>query len=251
MPTGFESLLNSLGNQDLILPYFETSLLNHQWPDSYDIKVDSSPYYGKGDGYFHPSTHAMMDERKLYFHFHPEFRDKMIPERRSLMSEMTLTIGSAMHAVLQAQMTMAGLIKDPSHIEKEYRNEKHKVRGRIDWLVSHPNKATYIAEFKTRNQFKWAKDQEPLPSWVAQTNLALDNMDLDHGIVIALEMAWPWRFREWHIRRDPVLIESIYAKFDRVRAAIAANEPPKYCCAPDSTEMEACPARYQCWMKES
>jgi len=252
VPTGFESLLGGLARQDLILPYFEVSLMNHNWPDHYDIRVDSRPYYGRGDGYFHPSTHAMMDERLLYYHFHPDTRDKMIPERRSLTSEITLSVGTSMHAILQTQMTMAQLIKNPkTDIEHEYRNEEHKVRGRIDWLVNHPNGATYVAEFKTRNQYGWAKDQEPLPSWVAQTNLALDNVGLDMAVVISLEMAWPWRMREWHIRRDPDLIDSIYAKFDRVRDAIARNEPPRYCCPPDSEVMAQCPARLECWMKES
>lgn len=251
---GMESLIDSLSSQDLIMPYFENSMMLDEWPESYDIKVDSSPYYGRGDGYFHPSSHALMGERQLYYLFHPDYAGKMTPERRTLTSEMTLTGGSAWHAVLQAQMTMAKLIKDPrpivGDIEHEYRNDEHQVRGRIDWLVTHPNGSTLVVEFKTRNQYSWAKQPGPLPSWVAQTNLAMDNVGLDLGVIIMLEMCWPWRFREFHVKRDQELIDSIYAKFDRVRAAIAANEPPKHCCPPDSKEMEKCPARYSCWLKE-
>jgi hypothetical protein len=247
---GMEGIIGSLQNRDLILPYFEHSMIMEQWPDEYNIKVDSSPYYGHGDGYFHPSTHAKMDERQLYYMFHPEHAGKMVRERRSLMSEMTLSVGSALHAVLQEQMLMAKLIKDRSHIEVEYKNDVHKVRGRLDWLVEHPNGTTLSVEFKTRNQFSYAKQTEPLDSWVSQVNMALDNLDLELGVLIMLEMAWPWRMREFHIHRDQVLIDSIYAKFDRVRAAIAANEPPKHCCPPDSKEMKACPARNECWLAE-
>lgn len=246
---GMEGIVSSLQNRDLILPYFEHSILAEQWPEEYNIKVDSSPYYGKGDGYFHPSTHATMDERLLYYLFHPEHRDKMIPERRGLMSEMTLAVGSALHAVLQEQMLLAGLIKDRSHIEVEYRNDEHMVRGRLDWLVEHPNGTTLSVEFKTRNQFSYKKQDKPLDSWVAQVNMALAGMDLDLGVLIMAEMAWPWRFQEFHIHRDQELIDSIYAKFDRVRAAIAANELPKYCCPLDSQTMKKCPARGECWLK--
>ena len=85
---------------------------------------------------------------------------------------------------------------------------------------------------------------------VAQVNLGLDSQDCDLGILLMLEAGYPFRLTEFRIRRDPILLESIYAKFDRVRAAIAANEPPRHCCAPDSTEMKKCPARGHCWMKE-
>jgi hypothetical protein len=147
MPVGFEGILNRLVNKDMILPYFEMSMLADRWPDSYDIKVDSSPYYGAGDGYFHPSTHPLMGERQLYLMFHPDTRDKMIGERKSLKGQMTLAMGSALHAVLQTQMTMAELIHKDD-IEVEYINHDHHVRGRIDWIAHLPNGLIVPVEFK-------------------------------------------------------------------------------------------------------
>jgi hypothetical protein len=249
MATQFESILNTLGNRDLILPYFEAGVLSERWPDHYDIRVDSRPYYGLGDGYFHPSTHPLMGERELYYRFHPATKDLLVPERRSLTDEMSLCMGSAGHAVLQTHMTMAGLVKDADDIEREYINEEHHVRGRIDWLVDHPNGMRLVTEFKTRMSYRYTRQDEPEPSWLAQLNLALDAMDEDLGVLLMMESAWPWRFVEFHVKRDQALLDSIYAKFDRVRAAIANNEPPRHCCSPDSPEMEKCAARFECWLK--
>lgn len=147
MPVGFEGVLGRLVNKDLILPYFEISMLADNWPDSYDINVDSSEYYGLGDGYFHPSTHPLMGERQLYLMFHPDTRDSMVGERKSLKGQMTLTMGSALHAVLQTQMKQARLIYDDD-IEVEYINHDHHVRGRIDWIAHLPNGLIVPVEFK-------------------------------------------------------------------------------------------------------
>jgi len=248
MPTAFEPILKRLANRDLILPYFEAGVLSDKWPDHYDIRVDSRPYYGLGDGYFHPSTHALMGERELYYRFHPATRDLMVPERRSVTDQMTLCMGSAGHAVLQTQMQMVNLVRDESDIEVEYRNEDHHVRGRIDWIVHHPNGMRLPTEFKTRNSFRYTRQDEPEPAWLAQLNLGLDAMDEDLGVLLMMEAAWPWRFVEFPVHRDRKLLDMIYSKFDRVRAAIAANEPPKHCCAPDSPTMQKCAARFSCWL---
>ena len=254
MATGFDKVLGRLAQQDLVSPYFEAAVLADNWPLSYTITVDSSPYYGldadgRPDGYFHPSSHPMLGERELYYRFHPDFRDKLAWEPNTVEKQMAFAVGSAIHAVVQTQMIQSGLTT-PEDIEVEYVNEEHNVRGRIDWMTHHPNGTRLLVELKTRTPRKFAYQTEPEPSWVAQVNLGLDSQDCDLGILLMLEAGYPFRLTEFRIRRDPILLESIYAKFDRVRAAIAANEPPRHCCAPDSTEMKKCPARGHCWMKQ-
>jgi hypothetical protein len=260
--SGIESIIGSLANQDLILPYFENAIISESWPDEYDIKVDSRPYYGKGDGYFHPSTHPLMGERQLYYMFHPDTAADMVWERPSLMREMWFAMGSALHAVLQTQMQQCGLVPtcDPKqcwggvhvcgNVEREYVNDEHKVRGRIDWVVNHPNGSVIPVEFKTINSWGYKSTKEPKAEWLAQLNMALDNTGHDFGVLLMAERGGQFGMREFHVKRDQELIDSIYAKFDRVREAIAANEPPKYCCAPNTKEMDACPARFECWLKK-
>lgn len=249
MPVGFEGVLGRLVNKDLILPYFEISMLADNWPDSYDINVDSSEYYGLGDGYFHPSTHPLMGERQLYLMFHPDTRDSMVGERKSLKGQMTLTMGSALHAVLQTQMKQARLIHDDD-IEVEYINHDHHVRGRIDWIAHLPNGLIVPVEFKTRMSWAYKRQKEPELSWLAQLNLGMDNTGYDFGIILMLESGFPYQMKEFHVRRDERLLEETYDKFDRVREAIATNTPPRACCAFDSPENKACPARFVCWNSE-
>lgn len=251
---GMESIIGSLARRDLILPYFESAIVSERWPEQYQVTVDSSPYYGSGDGYFHPSTHPMMGERQLYYLFHPDYASKLVSERPHLKREMWFAMGSALHAVLQTQMQMCGLISDPTpltgDIEREYRNEAHKVRGRIDWIVNHPNGQRIPVEFKTQNTWDFKRQREPKPEWLAQLNLGMDAVDADMGIVLTAERGGMFDMQEFHVQRDRELLDSIYTKFDRVRVAISNDEPPRYCCAPSSKEMDACPARYACWLAE-
>lgn len=250
MPIGFDAILQRLADRDLILPYFESGMLADDWPDEYLIKVDSSPYYGAGDGYFHPSTHPLMGERELYYHFHPDTSALMIPERNSIQRQMGFAMGSALHGVVQTQMLMCKLVTEED-IEVEYVNDEHHVRGRIDWVARHPNGTILPVEFKTRNTSRFAWQKEPEPSWIAQLNLGLDAMDADLGILLMMESGWPYRMSEFQIKRDRRLLDEIYSKFDRVREAIAKNEPPRYCCPPDSQQMTKCPARFECWLKDT
>lgn len=254
MATGFDAILNRLASRDLILPYLESGLLADNWPPSYTIEIDSSPYYGldedgKPDGYFHPSSHALLGERELYYRFHPDTRDKMAWERNSLQRQMGFAMGSALHGVIQTQLVMMGLVA-PEDVEVEYTNEEHHVRGRIDWLATHPNGTPMVVEMKTRTAFLFAKQTEPEPGWIAQLNLGLDAQDCDLGVLLMVESGFPYRCTEFQVKRDRELLDGLYAKFDRVRAAVEANEPPRYCCAEGSPIMQACPARWQCWLKE-
>lgn len=145
----YGSVLSSLVNKELLLPYFRNALLSKQWPDSYTVQIDSSPYYGTGDGYFHPSTHGLIGARELYYRFHPDHQQHLIHEVRNVQSEMTLAMGSALHGIVQAQFQMAGLIKSEEDVEVEYIIEEHHVRGRVDFLVHHPDGNTYPVELKS------------------------------------------------------------------------------------------------------
>ena len=168
------NILNSLQAKQIVMPYLENAFHNDQWPDEYYIRVDSEDYYGltdeegithdtgPGDGYFHPSSHPLMTARELYYRYHPDFAALVPRERRSLTSHMTLAAGTAMHAVIQTQLHMAGILMrgeteedfewqpvegDPDVVgrwveknpyEWEYINRRHMVRGRMDGRLRHP-----------------------------------------------------------------------------------------------------------------
>lgn len=244
----YSAILQALGNQDLLLPYFRNAMLAQTWPDNYTVTIDSGPYYGHGDGYFHPSTHGLMDARELYYRFHPDHRDKLIHEQRSVQSEMTMSMGSALHGIIQTQFQMAGLITDEKHVEVEYVIDEHHVRGRVDFLVHHPNGNVYPVELKTQNSRGFDMQRQIKESWDAQLSMGLHGTGYATGILLVLESGYPYRMKEFLVNRNDVLLSEIFAKFAYVRECIATNTPPEHCCPLDSLVMKACPARFECWL---
>lgn len=245
----YGSILTSLADKDLLLPYFRNALLSKQWPDSYTVTIDSGPYYGHGDGMFHPSTHAMMGARELYYRFHPKHRDKIVHEQRSPESEITLSVGSAIHGIVQAQFQMAGLIRNPDNCEVEYTIPEHNARGRVDFLVHHPDGCTYPVELKTINSRGYSMLTQIKESWDAQLSMGLHGLGYSTGILLVLEVGYPYRMREFLVDRNDHLLSQIFAKFDHVMECIANDAPPEHCCSLDSVAMKACPARFECWLK--
>ena len=246
----YNNIFKRLAQKELILPFFENAMLADNWPTSYNVRIESGPYYGLGDNYFHPSTHALMGARELYYRFHPDTRDQIISERKTLQSHITLAIGSSLHGVIQTQMSMAGLIVSDDDIELEYINKEHHVRGRADFVVTHPNGERVLVELKTQNTYAFNKQESVKPAWDAQLSLAADNLGYDFGVLMVLETGWPYRMKEYRVPRKDTLLSEIYQKFDFVRESIALNRPPKYCCPFDSQTMKSCAARGVCWLAE-
>lgn len=253
-PHPFESILKGL-DENIVLPYFELGMLKSEWPDSYLVEIDSSPYYGAGDGFFHPSTHAVDTEynntgaRFLYYMYHPEFKDKLVFERRTIQSELTLAMGSSLHGILQAQLKMMGLTTDED-IEVEYVNRTHWVRGRLDVIVTLPDGRRIPVEFKTQNPWANRKQKDIKHEWDAQLSIALDNLGFSWGILLVAQSGWPYEFKEYRVNRNDKLLSETYGKFDYVRESIQLNRPPRHCCALNSPEMNKCPARYVCWLSK-
>jgi hypothetical protein len=247
----FENILKGLQNKELMLPYLENQILADKWPEKYTVEVDSSPYYGAGDGFFHPSTHPLMGARELYYRFHPDHAAHNINEPNTLQRQMTLAMGSSIHAILQQQMLMMKMVR-PQDIEVEYVIEEHHVRGRIDWIFNHPSEGPIPVECKTRTGYKFDSTTiEDMPSWDAQLSLGEYATGHTRGVLLMMESAWPYRLRELpHIRND-ALLRDIFDKFDYVTEAIRVSEPPRHCCAFGSPQMTSCGSRMQCWMRET
>lgn len=248
----YRDVFRSLVQRELLLPYFKNAVLANDWPDSYTIEVDSSPYYGFGDGYFHPSTHCVTTNfnlagaRYLFYLFHPEYREKMLFEQRDVQDEMQLAMGSALHAVVQTQFVQAGLVL-PEDIEVEYVIPDHQVRGRIDFIVDHPTGERIPVEFKTQNARAFNFQKEVKPEWDAQLSMGLHGVDADYGVLLVAEAGHPYRMKEFKVQRNDALLEELFAKFDEVREAVATDTPPPHCCPKGSPDNKRCPARYLCW----
>lgn len=279
-----KNILNSLQQKQIVMPYLENAFHNDQWPDEYDILVDSLPYYGLedeegithdvgvGDGYFHPSSHPLMPARELYYRWHPKLSGLVVNEKRSLTSHMTLAAGSAMHAVIQTQLHMAKiLIKgDPDEgwkvtdhnpdikgqwvrknpFEWEYINSKHLVRGRMDGVLDHPLGLMGF-EFKTMNSRSFRFLDKEKDEWKYQLNLGLDSYGLEVGVIVVMEMGYPFSFKEFQITRNSELLQDTYGKFDYVRQCVEANTPPRCEHSFQSPKAGRCPVSHLCWEEAS
>lgn len=244
----YGSVLSSLADKELLLPYFRNALLSKKWPDNYQVTIDSGPYYGLGDNMFHPSSHPLMGARELYYRFHPSHRDHLVHEVRDVRAEMTLAMGSALHGIIQAQFQMAGLIKDAANCEVEYTIEEHRVRGRADFLVHHPDGNVYPVELKTQNSRSFSFQTQIQDTWDAQLSMALHGLGYPTGILLVFESGYPYRMKEFLVHRNDALLSEIFNKFAYVRECIANDTPPEHCCPLDSVVMKSCPARFQCWL---
>lgn len=241
-------VFRSLGDREIVAPYLKNAMLDPKWPAKYTIEVDSSPYYGLGDGYFHPSTHGLMDERRLYYQFHPKHRANLLFDPHDFNTEMTFAQGTALHAVVQTQLQMAKILR-PENVEKEFIIVEHHVRGRTDMVVDHPTEGMLPVELKTQNARAFAFQDEIKESWNLQLNMALYGLGYSKGVLLVLEAARPFRTREFIVHRDDELLARTFAKFDYVRECVKNNTPPPHCCSKGSKEMKECPAKYECWLQ--
>ena len=240
----FDNILKRLSGQEIVLPILENRM---RAAVQNGADLHGSVWAGRDDGYFHASTHALLDERVLYYLFHPRTKKWLVEEDFNLPLEMASAVGTSLHQVTQKHLLETGLVR-PENIEKPFAIEDHHVRGVIDTIVDHPTRGPIIVEIKSRTHFKFSKTTEPLPKWEAQLSIQLDSQGMEQGIVLMVESGYPFRMKELQVARNDKLLSEIYSKFDRVRAAIATDRAPVPCCAPNSTTVSGCPARFACWL---
>jgi len=274
-------IFKRLAERQLVAPYLENAFAADTWPETYTVVVDSSPYYGlidtegnthevgAGDGYFHPSTHPLMPARELYYRFHPAHANKVMPERRTFSNHMTLAVASALHATVQQQLDMAGILKSGSYEwedvregvrgryvrrnkgEWEYINELRKCRGRADGILNHPAEGEMLFEFKTMNSRSYKYQDTAQESWEIQVNLAMDHYGVDEGVILLLELGWPWDMREFRVSRRQAILEPVYEKWEYVLECIKRDTPPPCVHALASGAAASCPVSHLCWKQES
>jgi len=159
---GFRSIMDRVSNKKILTPYLDLGVTSAKWPLKYTITIDSSPYYGvdpetrEPDGFFHPSTHSLMGERLLWYTMHPAYRDRLEKEPPSLQREMTFAMGSALHGVVQTQLTMLGLCKcscAPGEIHtcgdiEVLHKGTHNDLGKLDFIATLPMHGRVAVEMK-------------------------------------------------------------------------------------------------------
>lgn len=237
------SLMKRLASREILVPHIEQSMLAENWPQSYSVEIDTSPYYGQrtpegehieigsGDGRFHPSSHSLACQRDLYIAFHPQLQHLRPVMRKDLAFYMTVNFGTAIHGLLQTQLEMCGLLV-PGSVEWEYDCKDHNVRGRIDAVIQPPNHGEVVLDIKTINSrgFSFLKAHEPKESWDIQVNLGMEHYGADEGLILAVEAGYPWGLKEVPIKRRSYITEPVYEKWERVTEAIQHDDPLRCTC---------------------
>lgn len=237
-------LLERLQNRELLVPYLEQGLANNKWPDKYNIEVDSSPYKGSKDGHFHPSSHVFASEKFLYLALHPKWKHEGVYQRRTLQGSMTLAMGSALHAVVQTQLNMIGMIEEDD-IEVPILDEERKIKGHMDFRVHHPNHNLYAVDLKTQNSRGYDMQKTAKDVWLGQLRIYMKILGIDKGIVLVLESGFPYRMKEFHLEQDEDFIKVTYDKWAKVLSMIENDDMPEGPChTPGTVFSDRCPFRH-------
>jgi hypothetical protein len=245
------SLFRHLADEEIVIPHLERALFSDVWPESYDIKVDLAHHTRSEPGtvgWFYPSTHCLMDQRRLYYEMHPDYRHNLPKDKFTMSGIWSMTMGTAAHSIVQTQLQMAGKIVSEGDVEVRFRNEERRCRGRLDFLLTRANGTKIPVEMKTQNSRAFGFQKEISPSWECQLQVTMDGLGYDEGVLFAVEMGYPWQMREFRVRRDEELLKVIYDKWATVLEHVMANTPPKHCCEINSSEMDKCRAKSVCWL---
>lgn len=244
----FARLTDSLSEGWILVPELERALLSQKvWPDEYVIRVRNKESID--DGYFHPSQHALAPELQLFYEFHPNIKLPQQPPRVEQI--MTFQVGSAFHALVQSMLIHLGML-DPSEVECSFVNERRHCSGTLDIrAMTMPDGRRMPVEIKSVG---YVNNVSPrlMDKYIAQLNVYMDlgcEEPQEEGLLLLLEKRYPHRFKEVLVRRDEMLLKSIYRRWDRVREALEFDDPSMLdfpCHEPDSVSHRECPARFVC-----
>ena len=247
------SIFRRLGDRaaagELLTPWLERELVTRgesTWPDEYSIRVVNKERVF--DGYFHPSGHASAAELALFYEFHPGYQTYR--EMLSSSEVMMFQVGSAYHALVQSMLIHIGLTI-PEEVEASFVSEDRHCSGTLDVRrLTLPSGRVMPIEIKSAGHFPVGPYF--MDKYMCQFQVYMDLGDdepQEEGLILFLEKSSPHRFREVLIKRDEILLQSIYRKWDRVLEAIEFDDPSMLdypCHEVDSRVHKECPARFIC-----
>lgn len=226
----FKRLTDTVGMGGILTPHLERELLlrgEGVWPEEYAIKVYNKER--KWDGYFHPSSHAALSGRELFYMFHPdpEVRVKQPPPSVELI--MTFQVGSAYHSLLQSMLINLGFTTEED-CEVSFVNEARHCSGTLDVRkVTLPDGSDYLLEIKSAGYLP----KSPPANYIRQLQVYMDaafEKPQEKAILLFLEKTAPHRFKEFIVERDESVLDEVYTKWNNVLEALEFNDPSMLDC---------------------
>lgn len=252
----FKSIINASEGGTEIIPILYGYLDAGKLPDPFVIKVRGGTGDRKPDGWFHPSTHPLFDERQLYLYLTDP--DRWEPEPFSYTIKMSALIGSVVHDVVETALADLGYLivpkgtclacglRQPSQCHEHGAiDPKTGTRGHMDGMLKGEG-----FEFKTANPFALANIQNndiaefrrKWPYYYAQVQEYMRMTGLLSYKVVFWAMGNPWEMREFTVTADPVFQAETERKYLSVRRAVELGQMPEPCCNPGSAKSKSCPA---------
>lgn len=265
MSPNFRKMVGGLADGEILVPI----LRNRLWdPDFKGFDIHINGYKARPpDGWFHPSTHPMVDERLLYYYIsRPQ---DLIREIFDPSSTMTVTQGQFWHEFFQNVLLEAGAVQpNPDKTGRNpaewfWSDPETRARGWSDGLTvaNVTGGVEEIAELKTMRGPKANKIPKGAPDSIdvqrgfrdlvpgyyaqAQEYMRLSGRRRWRCVIVTLE--WPFPLREIVLDYDPFTAYQVSEKYKRVLQAVADQRPPQFCCSGGKTAA-ACPARLICEM---
>jgi hypothetical protein len=263
----FRHTLRDANNGLVVKPVLHNYLTDASFP-RFVLEFPKQEMAREPDGWFHPSTHPLWNERQLFHYLvHP---DAMENERLQYMSTLSITVGKAMHGFIEMCLTDSGLrphdlqrctVCPPERecVEAGVVDEETGSRGHMDGILElgqilRPfQESQPLVEFKTSNQAKLRKikdlDLEAFkatwPVYWAQVQEYMRLSGRRMAVVLFMSMGFPWEMREFHVPYDRGHNEMIREKYLNVRALAKMNSTVSLrCCG----KPKDCPARLVCTM---
>ena len=245
----FKKVMKGLADGEKLIPAVRSYLYDPAFP-TFEVQIHGFEER-EPDYWFHPSTHPLWTERQLFFYLtQPE---QLATEVHDMLSTMAITAGNFWHSFMQVCLIDAGIL---SEAEVAVADDDVLSRGHMDGTLVFGE----AWEFKTMNGQKLnrlAKGspgsaeviesfKQMLPVYYAQAQEYMRMSGYRIMRVLIMETAYPFPMREIAIPYDPAFALGIRDKYARVRQAVADQRMPQPCCAPQSKEAKACPAREIC-----
>jgi hypothetical protein len=237
--------LGSIAKNEVITPYIEQAIMSADWPEEYPVKVFNKERVW--DGYFHPSSDAYAGEVLLYCKFHPELQKGMLKEYISPTLAMTFQIGSALHAIVQSMLIHLGFTTE-DEVEVKYVNEDRHTSGTTDIRkLTLPNGRELMVDIKTCNKIP----DSVVKHYKTQIRIYQDNVPdaPDEMVILYIEKSYPHRIRDFIVEKDPVELQGIYSKWNRVLEAVEFSDPSSLtpcCTGSGDKKFDECAAREVC-----
>lgn len=253
----------------IVKPLLHKYFYEAKFPKEWSVAFRQENTFRDPDGWFHPSSHPLLEPRQLWFYltqpgsWHKEPFDYAI--------RMSILMGSALHDFVEMAMEDLGLLVRPKGIcptchrrqpqdckEHGFADEETKTRGHLDGVIIWGKLPEHVGgfEFKTANPFtlKDIKDNDiaafkkKWPYYYAQIQEYMRISGLRRFVVIFFAMGNPWEMSEFLIEYDVKFSFDIESRYRLALTAQADGKMPPPCCGPRSAMSKRCPAT-TCEMK--